>query len=135
MKNIYAKAFIAGSSFLATAIPLLYMGIATKLSPEAGFDYFTEVFSIIILFGLLNILFISIRHLLPFWSVWKYWAFGIFHGLFFSFLGNFWLNVPERLFHLSEWTQYLTIPVAMILYALIWRYGVRTMNILVWIDK
>jgi len=135
MKNIYVKAFLAGSSFLATFIPLLYMGIATKLSPEAGFDYFTEVFSIIILFWLLNILFISIKHLLPFSSIWKYWAFGAFHGMFFSFLGNFWLNVPEELFHLSGWYQYLTIPGAMILYACIWRYGMRTMNLMVWIDK
>jgi hypothetical protein len=69
MNSVYLRAFIAGSSFPATIIPLLYMGIATTLSPDAGFHYFYEVLSICILFGLLNILFKSIKSLLPFSEV------------------------------------------------------------------
>jgi hypothetical protein len=42
------------------------MGIATTLSPEAGFHYFYEVLSICVLFGLLNILFNKTKELLPF---------------------------------------------------------------------
>jgi hypothetical protein len=135
MNSIYLRAFVAGSSFPATIIPLLYMGIATTLTPEAGFHYFYEVLSICVLFGLLNVLFNSIKEALPFPEVWKYWFFGWCHGLFFTMLGNFWLHVPEKLFHLSGMTQYLTIPVAIILYACIWRFLVRPMNYIVGIEK
>lgn len=65
MNNLYLRAFIAGSSFPAVIIPLLYMGIATTLTPEAGFHYFYEVVSILTLFGLLNILFIFIKNHIP----------------------------------------------------------------------
>jgi hypothetical protein len=45
------------------------MGIATTLTPEAGFHYFYEVLSICVLFGLLNVLFNSIKEALPFSEV------------------------------------------------------------------
>jgi hypothetical protein len=93
------------------------------------------VLSICVLFGLLNILFNKTKELLPFSQTWKYWFFGSCHGLFFTILWNFWLHVPEKLFHLSGPTQYLTIPVAIILYASIWRFLVRPMNYIVGIEK
>jgi len=135
MYSKYVTAFVAGSSFPATIIPLLYMWIATTLTPEAGFHYFYEVLSICILFGLLNVLFIHMRASLPFSEIWKYWFFGWCHGLFFTLMGNFWLHVPEKLFHLSGPTQYLTIPVAIGLYACIWRYLLRPVNIMVGLQK
>jgi len=135
MNSLYFRAFVAGSSFPATVIPLVYMGIATTLTPDAGFHYFSEVLSICILFGLLNIVFISIKAKLPFPDIGKYWFFGWCHGLFFTMLWNFWLNVPEKLFHLSGWTQYLTIPVAIVLYACIWRFLLRPVNKMVWLEK
>ena len=128
------RAFIAGSSFPATVIPLIYMGIATTITPEAGFHYFSEVLSICILFGILNIIFCNIKNLLLFTQTWKYWFFGWCHGLFFTIIWNFWLQVPEKLFHLSWFTQYLTIPVAIILYACIWRYIVRHINVMMSLD-
>lgn len=135
MRQKYLRAFVAGSSFLAILIPLTYMGIAVRMNPDAGFDYFSEVFSIAILFGLLNMLFVKIRDKLPFEWIKVYWFFGALHWLFFSLLWNFWLNVPEKLFMLSWWVQYLTIPVAMILYSLIWRFIMSKMNQIVWLDK
>lgn len=135
MKSLYLRAFVAGSSFPAVIIPLLYLGIAITLNPEAGFHYFYEVVSVMILFGLLNILFISIKEIIPFSGSNKYWAFWAFHGMFFSFLWNFWLHIPEKLFLLTGWVQYLTIPVAMILYACIWRHAVREVNIMMGIEE
>jgi len=135
MNSLYFRAFVAGSSFPVTIIPLVYMGIATTITPEAGFHYFYEVLSICILFGLLNIFFCSIRDNLPFLDTEKYWFFGWCHGLFFTILWNFWLHVPEKLFHLSGWIQYLTIPVAIILYAGIWRFLVRPVNKIVWLEE
>jgi len=135
MNSLYFRTFIAGSSFPVTCIPLLYMGIATTLTPDSGLHYFYEVLSICILFGLLNILFISIKSSLPFSDTGKYWFFGGCHGLFFSLLWNFWLWVPEKLFHLSGWTQYLTIPVAIILYGCIWRFLVRRVNRVIGVEK
>lgn len=135
MKNIYLRAFIAGSSFPAVIIPLLYIGIAITLNPRAEFHYFYEVISILVLFGLLNMIFIHIKNHIPFSWVNKYWVFWIAHGIFFSSLGNFWLHIPERLFLLSGWTQYLTIPAAMILYGCIWRYLLRPVNSMIWLEK
>ncbi len=135
MNNLYLRAFIAGSSFPAVIIPLLYMGIATTLTPEAGFHYFYEVVSILTLFGLLNILFIFIKNHIPAEWMNKYWIFGWCHGLFFTILWNFWLYVPEKLFHLSGPSQYLTIPIAIMLYACIWRYLLRPVNIMMRVDK
>lgn len=65
MQNLYFRAFVAGSSFPGVIIPLTYMGIATTLTPDSGLHYFSEVLSILILFGLLNILFISVRERIP----------------------------------------------------------------------
>lgn len=131
----YIRAFVAGSSFPSIAIPLIYMWVATTITPDAGFHYFSEVLSIATLFGLLNMLFIRIREKLPFAWMKQYLFFWACHWLFFSFLWNFWLNVPEKLFMLSWPIQYITIPGAMILYACIWRFIVSYMNKLVGLEK
>ncbi len=135
MKHKYLRAFVAGSSFPVVITPLVYMGTAIILNPNSGFNYFTEVITIPILFGLLNMLFIKIRAHIPCEWIKKYLAFGAFHWVFFSFLWNFWLNVPEELFMLSGWFQYLTIPVAIVLYACIWRFIMSKMNAIVWLEK
>ena len=128
MWSFYYRAFVAGSSFPGVIIPLTYMGIATTLTPESGLHYFSEVLSIIFLFWIFNILFLAVRKYFPTEGINDYWVFGWLHGLVFSLLWNFWLGVPEKLFHLSGWMQYLTIPTAIILYACIWRYGISGVN-------
>jgi len=134
MYSPYIRAFVAGSSFPAVVIPFLYLGIATTLNPEAGCHYFYEVMSVSILFGILNIIFYALSEHIPGTGVNKYWLFGAGHGLFFSSLGNFWLDIPERLFLLSWPVQYLTIPTAIIVYACIWRFLLRPVNRMVGIE-
>lgn len=135
MKNKYVRAFIAASSFPVILIPFLYLGISITLNPEAGFNFFNEAIAVPILFGLINMLFIYFRDKLSVSPTAKYWIWGAGNGLLFSLLGNFWLHVPEKLFLLTGWVQYLTIPGAMILYACIWRFIVRPMNQLVDLEK
>ena len=135
MKNKYIRAFIAASSFPVIFIPFMYLGISITANPEAWFNFFYEAVSVPILFGLINMLFVLVRDHIHVSPTAKYWIWGAGHGLFFSLLWNFWLHVPEKLFLLSGPIQYITIPGAMILYACIWRFIVRPMNVLVHIDK
>jgi len=65
----------------------------------------------------------------------RLWLFGALYGLFLSIYGTFVSNLPTDLFLLSGLWQYLTIPAATFVYALIWRYIIKHLNRMVGIAK
>ena len=130
----YTRAFVAGSSFLVVVWPFLYLGIPSLYNPGAGFNFVSAAFTLPILVGVLNIIFIAVRRALPFSNKNNYWLFGVFHGLGFSLYGNIVAGIPRDLFLLEGAVAYLTIPAAIIAYSLIWRYIIRNLNIALGIE-
>jgi len=131
----YIRAFIAGSSFVVVVWPFIYIGIPSLYNPGAGITFELIALTLPLVVGLLNILFISIRNLLPFGVRGNYWFFGILHGLVFSLYGNFVSYIPQNLYLLDGPIQYITIPAAILAYGLIWRYIIRNLNIMLGIEE
>ena len=131
--NISIRAFIAGSAFPVIIFPMLYLGIPSVLYPDADFNFFTHILSIPILVGLINIMFVNLKQYLPSGTT-KYWLWGAGHGLVFTLIGNFSSEIPTELFMLDRPLAFITIPLAMILYSLIWRYVIRGINTMMDID-
>jgi len=133
--NTYLKAFIAGSAFPTILSPMLYLGIPTILFPQVEFSYFEHILTIAILIGLLNVLFTKIKHTLPFGPKGRYLFFGALHGFVFTMFGNFYSHIPTELYLLERPIAFLTIPIATVLYACIWRYIIRNVNIMLSIEN
>ncbi len=133
-QNKYLKAFVAGSAFPVILSPMLYLGIPTVLYPEVQFNYFSHLLFIPFFVGLLNVLFIRYRHHLPFTRLKQYWIWGALHGFVFSLLGNFNSNIPTELFMLERPLAFITILAATILYAFIWRFIIRNINVMMQLD-
>lgn len=131
----YLRAFVAGSSFLVVVWPFLYLGIPSILNPASGFSFEVAALVIPTFVGLLNILFVRIKGLLPFGPRGNYWVFGATHGLVFSLMGNFFSDIPKGLYTLEGNVSFLTIPIAVVLYAIIWRYVIRSLNRMVGVDE
>jgi len=134
-QNKYIKAFVAGSAFPIIVIPYVYIGVPLRYTPTAEIDYFADVMLVPILIGLLNVIFIKTRHFLKTSNKTKYWIFGAFNGLFFSSIGTLLTNIPTDLFRLPEDIRFVVIPFAMTLYALMWRYILRNINIMMNIEQ
>jgi hypothetical protein len=134
-QNKYIRAFVAGSAFPIIVIPYTYIGLPLLLKPDSDITYQFDVWLVPILIGLLNVIFIRYKNSWALSSVQKYWLFGAINGLFFSLLGTLLTNIPTDLFGLSDTTKFTMIPVAMILYGLIWRYIVRNINIMMNIES
>ena len=132
-QNKYVKAFVAGSAFPVILSPMLYLGIPSILYPVASFNYFEHLLIIPVLVGMLNVLFVGVKQHLPS-GVTRYWLWGAGHGFVFTLLGNFSSNIPTELFMLERPLAFVTIPIATILYALIWRYIIRNINVMMGID-
>lgn len=126
----YIKLFISGSSFPAVIWPFLYLGIAAFLNPNESFRFELIPATLPFLFGLINIM----RHLLRDYLFPKniklhYWTIGLLYGFVLSLFANLYGNIPLDLFLLPDTAvQYLTIPFAIILYALVWRYIIKNIN-------
>lgn len=132
MKEVYIRAFIAGSSFPAIIWPFLYLGISFTFSPTADFPIGLIPLTIPILYGLVNILYFWIGKRCPIKDVnQRLLSTGALFGLGLSLYGNFVSNIPQELFKLTGAMQYITIPIAIIAYALIWRYIIKYINKLV----
>jgi len=133
--NNHVKAFIAGSSFPVIVWPFLYIGINFILNPNSGFSLFhigAIPIYLPIVYGLANVISFSINQKwIPKNMNKRMWLTGASFGILYSLYGNFIIDVPTTLYQLSGFIQYLTIPAAAILYAFIWRYAVKNMNLLV----
>ena len=133
-QNKHAKAFVAGSAFPVILAPMLYLGIPSTLHPAADFNFFSHILIIPILVGLLNMFFLTFRHTLPVTGRSAYWLWGALHGLAFTLLGNFSSDIPTELFMLERPLAFITIPIAAILYACIWRFIIYNINVMMNID-
>ena len=130
--NKYVRAFIAGSAFPVTIWPFLYLGIAFTLNPQSGFQMGAVAILDPIILGVFNILHVFSLQKWPAKNLnLRYLSTGAVLGLLLSAYGNFVSNLPTKLFLLSGYTQYITIPAAIIAYALIWRYVVKPLNELI----
>jgi len=130
MKNTSIKAFIIGSSFPVIIWPFLYLGIAKYINTESSFTYSLVPITLPIVFGIVNVLQLHLRPLSgKINRTTHYWLVGGLYGLGLSLYGNFIAHVPVNLFGLPDTAiQYTTIPLAIILYALVWRFIVKHLN-------
>ena len=130
----YIRAFIAGSAFPVVVWPFLYLGMPSFYNPTADFNFESAAITLPIIVGTLNIVFVSIRRWLPFGGRGNYWFFGALHGLAFALYGNFVAHIPQDLFQLQGTIQYVTIPLAVLAYSLIWRFIIRRLNLALQLD-
>jgi len=129
IEHKYTKAFVAGSAFPVMVWPFLYLGLSSRFNPNTSFIFATTPLILPVLVGLLNIFYILIEKRIPLRDTNnKFWLFGALHGLGLSLYGNFVSNIPVDLFALSGPIQYITIPLAIIAYGLIWRYAIQNLN-------
>lgn len=109
--------------------PFLYLGIASYLNPATTFDFELAALFLPVVFGFLNLIQLHFDKLSWLSKNNRYWSVGILYGLALAMYGNFISDLPHDLFLLPDSpVQYLTIPFAIIAYALIWRYIVKNIN-------
>ncbi len=130
MKTIYLKAFIIGSSFPVIFWPLCYLGVFKYIYPESSFIYSLVPITLPFIFGGMNVLQLAIAgRFKKIKTTTRYWIVGTLYGLGLSLYGNFAKNIPVELFQFPDTAiQYTIIPLAMILYGLVWRYIVKNLN-------
>ncbi len=123
-----ALAFVVGSSFPVVLWPFLYHGLPFLYNGLSESGFLGTALGFPIVMGLLNVLFLAIQRGLPFSENMNYWLYGAVQGFLFSLYGNFVLHLPTEHFLFEGTVQYITIPFATIVYALIWRYIIRNLN-------
>jgi len=125
----YLRAFIAGSAFPVLIWPFLYLGIPFTLNPQSGFQMGLTAIFLPFVYGFTNILTIFLQKRWPPKNLnSRMLTIGALLGLVLSLLGNFMSNIPTNLFLLQSSIRYITIPLAILMYALIWRYIVKNLN-------
>jgi hypothetical protein len=128
MKHL--KAFVIGSSFPVVFCPFFYLGVSSFYHPEARFSMDLVPIFLPFIFGFYNVLILAVKRT---WyaetSMNYYLAAGSFYGLCLSLYGNFAKDIPVDLFQLPDTSaQYIVIPIAALLYALVWRYIAGNLN-------
>jgi len=126
------KAFVIGSSFPVVIWPFFYLGVSSFRYPEALFSMDLVPIFLPFIFGFYNVLILAVKRT---WfaraSVSYYLAAGAFFGLGLSLYGNFGKDIPVDLFQFPDTAiQYIVIPIAILLYALVWRYIAGNLNLL-----
>lgn len=126
----HLKAFVIGSSFPVVIWPFFYLGVSSYLYPEAMFSMDLVPIFLPFIFGFYNVLILIIkRNWFARASMDYYLAAGAFYGLGLSLYGNFGKDIPVDLFQFPDTAiQYSVIPVAILLYALVWRYIAGNFN-------
>jgi hypothetical protein len=128
--NTYVRAFIAGSAFPVTLWPFLYLGISYTLNPTT-LKMGLVPLTIPLLMGLSNCIYVYLaKKYLTLEHNGFLWLFGGTYGLLLTSYGNFVAHIPTDLFLLSGAVQYVTIPIAVLTYAAVWRYIVKRLNTL-----
>jgi hypothetical protein len=127
--NKYIRAFIAGSSFpVLFAVFLFYLVGGLILNPGNVFDYRMMV-ALPIIYGLFNVGYFLVFDKLKIKSNDKKLLYaGALLGLCLVLFSNFVYGGPMKLFGISGKIQYVTIPLAVVAYALVWRYILKYMN-------
>lgn len=127
---IHLKAFVVGSSFPVVIWPFIYLGVSSFRYPEAQFSMDLVPIFLPFIFGFYNVLILAVKRT---WfsgaSMNYYLVAGAFYGFALSLYGNFGKGIPVDLFQFPDTAiQYIVIPVAMLLYALVWRYVAGNLN-------
>jgi len=129
----YLKAFIAGLAFPATLLPFIYLILysaghqAIHTQPLQFIPLFIPL-----VFGLWNVGYFlvgnkcSIQQRNP-----RLWVTGISLGLLVGLVGIFMLHLPKLLFGFTGVLFYLPIIIVPIIYGIIWRYIVHSLNTVV----
>lgn len=123
------RAFFVGSSLPVVIWPFLYLGIPSILNSSVDFNMVQVAIGVPIAYGIYNVLLVSFLSVRPVKNVNQaFWIGGALLGLLASLYGNFVENIPTELFVLTGPEQYLTIPAAIIFYAVVWRFIVHPLH-------
>jgi len=132
----YLRAFFVGSSFPVLIWPFLYLGLSFTFNPTAPFAMGIVPITLPIVLGIANMIYVFTEEK---WSSdfgnKRLWIFGAVYGLLLSLYANFVSNLPRDLFLLTGPVQYLTIPFAIVVYSLIWRFIIKYLNKVVGISS
>ncbi len=138
MRNLelsrYGRAFIAGSAYPVVFFPFALLSLSSWAKPDSGFSMESVVWFFPWAMGFWNVLFVKLRSRIPLSEKGRYWVWGILLGVIFPTIGNL-SGAPAKLWGLPFPFGLLVIPLGVSAYALVWRYGVRAMNIIVGIDE
>ena len=129
----HSRAFIAGLAFPAVLLPVVYLilnqtGLMVAISLPLQFP---PLF-LPIIFGFWNVLYFAIgrRHPVKAKNS-RLWVTGIILGLIVASFVVFVSDLPELIFGITGGSNYLPFIIAPIIYGLIWRYIVNSINNLV----
>lgn len=124
----YLRAFIAGLVLPSILIPII-LCIASHLGHKEVL-LIPAIHTIPIAWGIWNILYFAVgQKALPFELNTRLLITGAVLGLLIAIAGIFILHIPTALGLVTPWT-YLPLIVGPILYALLWRYVVKPLNVL-----
>ncbi len=124
------KIFVIGSSFPVVIWPFFYLGVSSYRYPEAMFSMDLVPIFLPFIFGFYNVLILALKNI---WFAGAsrdyYLVAGALFGLGLSLYGNLGKDIPVDLFQFPDTAiQYIVIPFAMLLYALVWRYIAGNLN-------
>ncbi len=121
------KAFIAGSSFPALAIPFFVLGMAMLLRPEQNFPPQFLLWIMPVIMGLWNIALVRLAPRLPGkGNAATYWLAGAVLGLLFTIAGVS-TGAPGKLYNLHGDMAFTIMPVGIFAHAFVW--GVMVYNV------
>ena len=129
----HSRAFIAGLTFPAILMPIVYIilyqtGLKAALSLPLQFS---PLF-LPIIFGFWNVLYFAIGRRNPVKAKnSRLWVTGIILGLIMASFVVFVSELPELIFGITGGSPYLPLIIAPVIYGLIWRYVVNSINNLV----
>lgn len=129
----HSRAFIAGLAFPAVLLPVVYLilnqtGLMVAISLPLQF----QPLFLPIIFGFWNVLYFAIgrRHPVKAKNS-RLWVTGIILGLIVASFVVFVSDLPELIFGITGGSNYLPFIIVPIIYGLIWRYIVNSINNLV----
>jgi len=144
----YLKAFVIGSCYAVTIIPMAQFGFAHQLhpidlkNPPAGVmrPLIIENMPVVLpfYFGLWNMAFLWVASRIPGKvgaSRLRYFLSGGLFGSSVAYYGLVVHSIPTTLFGLPESRQYAVLFIGFMLYGLIWTFIVRSLNLLFGIDQ
>ena len=122
-------AFVAGSAYPVVIVPFTYLGLALRWHPAPELDYSLVPIVLPAVFGLANVAFVRWgRHLPGPTRAARLWQAGMLYGLALTLYGTFIEDIPGRLFRLEDGWRYATLVAAPLLYGLVWRTLIGTLN-------
>ena len=137
----HIKAFILGSCYPVMIVPFMKFSFAYKLNPIDRLNFPTDVIRVLYIenvplvlplyFGAWNVLYFMFRdrYLGPKGNTnLRYWVWGMIFGLGLATYGLVVHDLSRTLYHLTGFRRYMPLPVATLIYGLLWRYSVKNVN-------